>query len=88
MSEYVCKIERAKNGFTVEIRDPAIAEANQKRDTKGSMVSPWKDPNVEYVFANVEQVLAFLGKNLDKALPMDEYENSFDEAMAETEDDD
>jgi hypothetical protein len=88
MSEYCCRIERAANGYTVEMKDPKIVEQNSKRDAKGSMPGSWKDPNVEYVFKTVEEVLAFLGKALPTALPLDEYESTFSQALAETEDDD
>jgi hypothetical protein len=39
------------------------------------------------VFTDVKSVLSFLEKNLDKALPADEYETSFDAAVAEDDDD-
>jgi hypothetical protein len=86
MSDYVCKIERLENGFEVEIRDPKIAEQNMKSSKNGPSV--WKDPNVSYAFKNVKEVLDFLGKNLEKALPMDEYESSFKEASKEDKEDD
>ena len=83
-----CRIERAKNGFTVELNDPAIVKANQKRDisTKNGPYVPYKSPNVEYVFSTIDEVLAFLKKNLETALPMDEYETSFDAAIGEEDD--
>lgn len=77
MSEYVCRIERLANGFEVEMTDPKIVEQNQKG--KGS----WRDPNVGYAFKTVQEVLDFLGKNLEAALPMDEYESAFDMASKE-----
>jgi hypothetical protein len=86
MSDYVCKIERLQNGFEVEIRDPKIAEQNNKKSKPGT-VTAWKDPNVSYAFKTVKEVLDFLDKNLEKALPMDEYESSFAEAAKEGEDD-
>lgn len=81
MSDYCCRIERAKNGYTVEMKDPKIVKQNDaNRDKPG----PWKNPNVEYVFQTMDQVLTFLKANLDKALPTDEYTSSFDKALTET----
>ena len=79
MDYCVVKIERLANGFEVEVTDPKIAEANRK--SKGA----WKDPRVGYAFKTVQEVLDFLGKNLEKAMPAGEYESAFDEA-AEAED--
>ncbi len=76
-----CRIERAVNGYTVSLRDPEAVKANAAPKTQ------WKDPNREYVFDSVEKVLAFLGKTLDKALPMDEYGTSFSKALTEVDDD-
>lgn len=84
MSEYCCRIERVKNGYTVEMKDPKIVKQNAANRDKPA---PWKDPNVEYVFQTLEQVLEFLKTNLDKALPMDDYTTSFDKALAEEDDD-
>lgn len=83
MAEYVCKIERLANGYEVEITDPEIVKANGQ----AKLGKPWRDPKVCYAFKTIPEVLAFLRKNLDKALPMDEYESSFDEAMKEDKDD-
>ena len=77
-------IERAKNGYEVEMTDPEIAKANAK-PSKG--YTPYKDPKVSYVFQTKDAMLAFISANVDKALPMDDYETSFDEA-AEKEGDD
>ena len=82
MTDYVCKIERLANGFEVEISDPKIVAQNNKRnDSKG--YTPWKDPMVGYSFKSVAEVCAFLEKNLEKALPADEFGNSFDAAVSE-----
>ena len=83
MGEYVAKIEKMKNGYEVEMKDPEIVKANAK-PSKGP--TPWKDPHVSYVFKTVDEVLAFLKANLEKAIP-DDYESSFDEAAATEEDD-
>jgi hypothetical protein len=83
MSEYCCKIERAKNGFTVEMRDPKIVAENSK-PTKG--IGRYRDPNVEYVFKDVKSVLKFLETNLEKAMPMDEFSSAFDTASTKEDD--
>lgn len=87
MGEYVVKIERLKNGFEVEMTDPAIVKQN-RASSKSNKPMPWKDPNVGYAFKTAEEVCKFLMANLDKAMPMDEYESSFDEAAATEEEDD
>ena len=86
MSDYVCRIERLANGFEVELTDPKIVAQNQKRDTKGMSMGPWKDPKVGYAFKNVDEVCAFLKTNLDKAMPLDEYGSNFDTAVDEEDD--
>ncbi len=78
----VC-IERKTNGYEVEVTDPKIVAQNRKSDMK----SPWRNPKRSYVFSTVKEVLDFLNKNLDKALPTDEYTSSFDKAVGEMEDD-
>ena len=75
------KIERAVNGYEVCLTDPKIAAENAKPNGK------WRDPEREFVFDDIEGVLDFLEKNLDKALPMDDYESSFDMAANEEADD-
>lgn len=87
MGECTVKIERLVNGYEVEMKDPEIVKANAK-PSKGSNFTPYKNPNVGYVFKSVDEVLAFLKTNLEKALPMDEFESSFDTAAAEEGDDD
>jgi hypothetical protein len=82
MSDYSVRIERLSNGYTVRLDDPKIRKANQTG--KG----PWKDASREYAFDDIKKVLAFLGKNLDKALPEDDFDSSFDAAAAEDDDDD
>lgn len=87
MGECTVRIERLKNGFEVEMRDPEIVKANNA-PSKNNAPRPWKDPNVGYVFKTVDEVLAFLKKNLDKALPEDEFDSSFDAATEEAEGED
>jgi hypothetical protein len=74
------------NGYEVEMKDPKIVKENQKPMKDGP--TSYRDPYVSYVFQTSDEVLAFLKKNLDKALPDDEYETSFDAAMAEDKDED
>jgi hypothetical protein len=82
---YNCiRIERERNGFSVSASDPAIVEANNKRNGKGyDGPSEWKDPNVEFQFDTKAQVLAFLEKAMDIALPADEYSSAFDKLAKE-----
>ncbi len=88
MDSCVVKIEKLANGYEVELSDPAIVKQNAARDNSKGPYKPWKDPKVGYAFKSVQEVCAFLEKNLDKALPLDEYGSAFDSAVAETDDDD
>lgn len=85
MDNYCCRIERLKNGYEIEMKDPEIVKANQK-PRKGSEPYTYRDPYVSYAFTKIEDVLTFLKKNLDKALPDDEYDTSFDAAVASDDD--
>lgn len=76
-------IERVANGYEVEVTDPKLKDKN-----KGDGVLSYSNPTKEYVFKTIDEVLTFLTKNLDKALPADEYDSSFDEALAEEDDSD
>lgn len=82
MPEFRCTIERLANGYEVEVTDPAIVKANRNSDMK----TPWRDPKVCYAFKTVQEVMKFLEKNLDKALPLDDYSSSFNAAVQETAD--
>lgn len=74
------RIERAQNGFTVCMDDPKIAAKNQKSD------GPWVDPEVEFVFDDEAEVIAFITKNLDKIIPAkkNDFASSFDAAVKES----
>jgi hypothetical protein len=74
-------IERAQNGFTVCVDDPAIVARNQKSD------GPYVDPKLEFVFDDEAEVIAFITKNLDKIIPAkkDDFASSFDAAVEESE---
>jgi len=80
MTDTVVRIERARNGFTVEMRDPEIEKKNQ---TDTGVPSKYVDPYVSFVFETVDDVLTFLKENLEKAMPLDEFSSSFDDAMKE-----
>lgn len=71
-------IERVANGYEVEVSEPASSSTGD---------GPFVDRRKEYVFKTVDEVLAFLTKNLDKALPADEYDTAFDDAVEEMDDD-
>ena len=72
------RIERAENGYTVTMTDPAIVKKNAQREVKSDYRAPYISPQKEYVFADLKACMAFLEKNLDKALPKADYEASFD----------
>lgn len=70
------RIERDREGYCVRATDPAISAANAQR--KNDSMDGWKDPCVEFDFETKAQVLAFLDKAMDIALPADEYTSAFD----------
>lgn len=78
------KIERAQNGFEVELEDPEIVKANDESEGR------YRDPYVCYVFKTKQEVFDFLDKVIDK-LDADEendeseYTSAFDEAAGESE---
>jgi hypothetical protein len=81
---YNCiRIERERDGYEVTVTDPEIQKANDARDKKSDCCAPWTDPNVEYTFESKEQVLKFLEKAMDIALPADEYSSAFDKLAKE-----
>lgn len=73
------RIERSNSGFEVHLTDPEIQAQNDKNKEGDN----WQDPCVEYTFENKDQVLAFLDKALDIALPESEYSSSFDKLAEE-----
>lgn len=87
MSDSCVRIERFENGFTVGIRDPAIDKRNnlpyEKREKMGvSYTDPWKS----FVFKDADGVVAFLKKNLKKAIVQkksDDFGTAFDTAASE-----
>ena len=66
------RIERDRNGFEVRLVDPAIAQKNDGPN------SDWQDPSVEYQFETFAQVIEFLEKVGEKALPEENYSQAFD----------
>lgn len=72
------RIERERGGYSVSATDPEIQKKNQS--SKGD---DWTDPNAEYQFETKEQVLAFLEKAIDIALPEDDYSSAFDKLAKE-----
>lgn len=77
-------IERTQNGFLVRITDPDIVKKNKERDTKDGCCAPWQDPQVKYSFEDKQGVIDFITKNIDKALPVDEYSSTFDKAVKDS----
>jgi hypothetical protein len=86
MSYNSIRIERDRGGFSIRATDPEIEKANRERNKSDGDCCPvgeWKDPNVEYSFETKEQVLKFLDKAIDVALPKDEYSSAFDKIAKE-----
>lgn len=87
-SDCCVKIEKLANGFTICIKDPAIIKFNKERNKLNAKPNtPYiesKDPWKEFVFKDENEVIAFLKKNLKKAVvgTDDDYETSFDLAVA------
>ena len=69
---------RDRNGYSVRATDPEIEKSNRSRKD-----SPWQDPSVEYNFKTKDQVLDFVGKAIDIALPEDAYTSAFDKLAKE-----
>ena len=86
MSYNGIRIERDRDKFEVRVTDPEIVKANRERDKSSSSMGEWKDPNVEYSFGTKEQVLKFLEKAMDIALPADDYSSEFDKLAKEAQD--
>ncbi len=77
------RIERERNKFCVRATDPEIEKRNRMRDKSGNMDQPWVDPCVEFNFDTKEQVLKFVEKAMDIALPEDTYSSAFDKLAKE-----
>lgn len=84
MSYDCIRIERERDGYSVTVTDPAIVAANQKRNSgDGPSVGEWKDPNIEFEFTTKAEVVAFIEKAMDTALPAEEYSTAFDKFAKE-----
>lgn len=79
------RINRLANGYTVQMTDPKIVAENNKRDSKTGY-TPYRNPDVSFAFDDTKQVVKFISENLDKALPMDEYDTSFKKALTSADD--
>lgn len=78
MSYESIKICRDKNGYSVSVTDPEIVKKN---DSRKNGVGEWKDPCIEYNFDTKSQVLVFVEKAFDIALPASgDYSTTFDAA--------
>ena len=81
MGDSCVRIERLTNGFEVEIRDPEIEKANNKRDGRTGSIGTWRDPWKSYAFKTAKEVTEFLTKALPKTVPdNDEFSTAFDKA--------
>lgn len=83
MSYNCIRIERERDKFCVYATDPEIEKRNRLRDKEGGESGPWISPNVEYSFDTKEQVLKFVEKAMDIALPEDTYTSEFDKLAKE-----
>ena len=83
MSYDCIRIERERDGFCVHVTDPEIVKQNRKSDKSDSPSMAWRDPDVEFQFETKAQVLAFIEKAMDIALPADEYSSAFDKLAKE-----
>jgi hypothetical protein len=77
------RVARKTNGYTVVIDDPAIVKYNRDRDktnstAKGDKYLPYKDPSKTFVFKTAKEVLKFLTDNIEKAIPNDDGDGSYD----------
>jgi hypothetical protein len=80
MGDDIVRIEKLNNGYEVEIRD-------QKQAAKNEKPGAYRDPWCSYAFKTTAEVCKFLEQNLDKAVPPDNFNSSFDAAVAEDGDD-
>jgi hypothetical protein len=76
------RIEKMANGYTIRMTDPKIVKANEARDFSKKNAPRYRDPEREFVFTDIDKVLAWLKLNLDKALPEDDFSSSFDACCA------
>lgn len=70
MSDCICRIEKAENGFEVEILDDEVQAKNQDPKSKAPWVDPWKS----YLFNDIDGVVKFLQEKLPKLTPESDAE--------------
>ena len=89
MSSDSVRVKRLTNGYMICVTDPKIQKANDARDFSSKNTTPYRDPDREFVFKNIDAVLAWLKANLDTALPAGDVTSSFDSTFdAAVKDDD
>ena len=76
MSDTILRIEKAENGYSVEICDPKIMASNDK--PKAAYADPWK----EYLFTTAEEVKNFVGEHLDSLKPPPDADAEYGQAFA------
>lgn len=76
------EIEKAENGYIVEVHDPKIVRENQKSG------AGWRDPDRYFLFNTWEKVVEFLRKSGDKLFAEGDYDAAFKAMVAEAKDDD
>ena len=75
------RIERATNGYIIHARDPKVEAENRKPK------SEYRDPSVDILCKTTTEVMSWLKKNLDKAMPSSKsYDTAFAEAAVEDDD--
>lgn len=79
MSDCICKIERAENGYEVEVYDSKTAARN------GKMNTPWEEPYKSYLFNSSKEVAKFISDNLENFGTENEYDVAFKKASKEAE---
>ena len=89
-SECCVRIEAFDNGYTVEIKDPAIVKENNKPYDSKKTVN-YRDPWKTFVFKTEKEVTTFLSANLKKAIkrPLvkdDDFGTAFEVASSSSED--
>lgn len=84
MDDCILRIEKLDNGYEVEIRDQKQAKKNRTSSIDKPYVDPWRS----FAFKSTAEVVKFIEKNLDKAVPEDDFNSSFDTAVEEDDEED
>lgn len=85
MGEAVLQIFPAENGFLVVVPDEDAEKKAEKAKKSGDYI-PHEERNKKVVFQTVEQILAFMKKELPELvgeMKTDAYADAFDEANEE-----